>query len=456
MKKVIKISIALLTLAAVFVFYTFNKGPNIDELLENSVLNNRQFSAQIKEIKSNSGLKAYLYSDMSSPIISISFMFSKTGVAYENENIGTANFVASLLGEGTKSLASEKYHEFMKENGIFASFSADYDDVSGNYAFPKEKIDAALPVLQDTIINPEFSEKDIELAKKNMKIAFITQTENEREHFNLIANKLIYKDHVYARNHLGSRKTVEKITADGLREYIAKNFTKENLIIGISGSADEQMAARIVDELFSKLPENGDFRDLAEAEPSFSSLINKEKQDFSQSKIMLTAKGVYRNDKDFYPLYVANYIFGGSGLNSRLNKELRVKRGWTYGAYSGLRIKDASALLLAFFETSDDNFEKASDLALSEWKSFGKKGVKKDEFEKAKKYMLSSFNLRFSSTSDISSMLVEIQKYDLGINFLNERNRFVQEISIKQVQEAAKKYFNENVVLIGIGKHDEK
>jgi len=124
----------------------------------------------------------------------------------------------------------------------------------------------------------------------------------------------------------------------------------------------------------------------------------------------------------------------------------------TYGAYTGLLIRDGDAILQGTFTTSADNYKEAVKLALKQWQKIGQEGVKKEEFIKAKNYMIDSFNLRFDSTIRIASMLTEIQKYNLGKDFLQNRNDYVRAITFEEVNAAAKKYFSDNFIVIGIGK----
>ena len=165
--------------------------------------------------------------------------------------------------------------------------------------------------------------------------------------------------------------------------------------------------------------------------------------------------GTCRKCEDFYPWYIANYIFGGSGLSSKINMSLREKEGLTYGAYSGLVINDKSNLLAAGFSTTPDNYEKALDMFYEEWQQIAKDGFSEEELVAAKNYLTSSYNLRFASIDGIADMLVMMQKYDLGLDFLQKRNGYVDAVTLQQINDAAAKYFTKEILRAEIGNFEE-
>ena len=186
MKKLFKKTAIFLILAAFVVglgvlwkMYK-EREPDYKSILENSVLNNRHFSANVKEIQTKSGLHAYLMEDGVSPLVSISFKFLNSGLAYEDSKIGRVNFLADMLTEGTKSLSPEEYHEFLQQNGIKVAFSADYDDFDGQFTFPILNKEKALFVFKETLYNPRFGLAEMNLLKARYAVAFAGQKENVR------------------------------------------------------------------------------------------------------------------------------------------------------------------------------------------------------------------------------------------------------------------------------------
>mgnify|MGYP002857244916 CR=1 FL=1 len=160
----------------------------------------------------------------------------------------------------------------------------------------------------------------------------------------------------------------------------------------------------------------------------------------AQNFVLLVAKGIKRLDKDFYALYVADYVFGGSGLNSRLNKAVREEKGLTYGIYSALMNSDAVDLWQIYFSATPDNAEKALRITEKTYADFYQKGITEQELNTAKKGLMSSFNLRFSSLLNIAEMLEQMQVQNLGIDFLQKRQGMVEAVELEDVNQAIRKY----------------
>ena len=109
------------------------------------------------------------------------------------------------------------------------------------------------------------------------------------------------------------------------------------------------------------------------------------------------------------------------------------------------------------YSATPDNFNKARELLLDEWRKIAANGVSEEELQQAKDSLVSSFNLRFASVGRIASMLTAMQKYDLGLDFLEKRNDYIKAVTLQEVNAAAKKYFSVTPDFVSIGiKKEEK
>ena len=113
----------------------------------------------------------------------------------------------------------------------------------------------------------------------------------------------------------------------------------------------------------------------------------------------------------------------------------------TYGIGTYLQQNDAVALLGGGYSSTPDNFRKAQKLLLQEWHKMSQEGVSALELQQAKESLISSFNLRFASIGGIAAMLTGMQKYNLGRDFLEKRNDYIEAVTLEEVNAAAKKYF---------------
>ncbi|MBR1949031.1 MAG: insulinase family protein, partial [Alphaproteobacteria bacterium] len=288
-------------------------------------------------------------------------------------------------------------------------------------------------------------------AKAQIIKSLAVEKETPERELSLANDKLVFGDHEYSENTLGKIEDIANITQLDLKKFVKNKLAKDNLYVGMAGDLTSDDARYLLDKIFGDLSEKSLGKKLDDVVLDFSKPNIKIDRKDGQNIVVFTTNGTCRKCEDFYPLYVANYIFGGAGLNSKLNQKIREKEGLTYGAYSSMILSDKANLLTVGFSTTKDNFEKAVSMFRDEWKNYAQNGFDEDDVKFAKDYLISSYNLRFASILGIADMLVMQQKFDLGLDFLNKRNDYVKNVSAKSVSEAAKKYFTENLLQAQIG-----
>ena len=427
-----------------------------DEILNNSILKNKKFAADVKQVEAD-GLSAYLMEEHSNPIVSINFMFRNCGHANDEKGkFGIANLASDLITAGAGKYDENALHDLMEENGIKIGFGVSKDDFSGYLITPKANYEVAKQLLKQIIFNPHLPENYAEITKAQMLKALQKQQEIPQSVLTLSFNKEIYGNHPYGRNSIGKAEDIKNLSPDDVRDYLKKSFAKQNLLIGIAGDINEEESQKFLTDVFAALPEESENKAPEVFDYESSGKDFNVERDLPQVIAVFSAKGTYRNTKDFYPLYFANYILGESGLTSRLNKVIREEKGLTYGIYSSLVFNDSSAFISGGFSADTENYEQAKSLLLEEWQKMALKGVSNEELALAKKSLIDSFNLRFADISGVSNMLVFMQKYNLGIDFLQKRNDYIRNVTTAEVNDAAARYFGAQPDFVTIGNNKEE
>lgn len=445
----------MLTAAIVAAVLYFCPSFNAEELVINSELGGRTFSRPVQEVVSpRYGIRAYLLEDDSNPIISLSFSFAAAGSrAEEKGQAGLAGLTAALLPEAAGDLKSAEFKEKMENYAISIGYSADKDDFSGHLLTVKEYAPVAFGMLKDTLTAPRVDRADLKRLKKQMLALLESQSENPGQQLSLTAGRELFGTHPYGANPLGIKEDIENLSGKDVKKYAKSHLGRSNLIAGIAGDMTATEAAAMLDDVFGALPAEGAVDDTAVVKPDLSGGFSYHNAELPQSMAYAAAEGTRRDAADFYPLYIANYILGGSGLSSRLNLAAREKEGLTYGIYTGLSVLDKTAMIIGGFSATPENFSRVVEIFGREWKLMGEKGVSARELEEAKNYLIASNNLRFADITNISNMLVYMQKENLGIDFLQKRNQYVARVTLEQVNRAAARYFRpENLKIISLGK----
>ncbi|MBQ8480940.1 MAG: insulinase family protein [Alphaproteobacteria bacterium] len=428
-----------------------------EAIISSSKMKNKKFSGTVQEVKS-SEISAYLLEEHSVPIVSMNFDFTNAGSAHEaDEKQGLTDILTKILLDGAGRYDAVAFKDICEEYGIKIGFNSGVDEISGYLHFPKQNMEMALKMLDLVLQKPRFDEEFITLRKQQLKTAVKMSLENPQA---ILADKFsefIFAGHPYSRTQAEMLETIDDIGKQDMIDFMQTHLSRENLIIGIAGDVSVEETEDILQRIFTKLPKKYQGEKMSEINIEFGGREYNVEKDTAQAMTVFATKGTYRNSVDFYPLYIANYVFGGSGLNSRISQIIREKEGLTYGIYTTLTESDAVAMIQGSYSATADNFKKARKLLLSEWQKIATQGITEEELQQAKDSLISSFNLRFASISNIASMLTAMQKYKIGRDFLEKRNDYIKTVTLQEVNAAAKKYFSVTPDFVNIGiKTEEK
>jgi zinc protease len=136
---------------------------------------------------------------------------------------------------------------------------------------------------------------------------------------------------------------------------------------------------------------------------------------------------------------VLNYIIGGGGFSSRLMEEVREKRGLAYSVYSNLYPYQHGAVFVGNVATKNEAVGQSLEVIEGELKRLAEQGPTAEELENAKSYLTGAYALRFESSSSIANQLLWIQIEDLGIDYVNRRNKLVEAVTLEDIRRVAKR-----------------
>ncbi len=433
---------AAVVVAAV-VGMSFWRGSRIDtdSILAHSVLKDKTFGVKVQQIEAD-GMKAYLLEEHSNPIVAVSFMFDNAGSAYEPKNKqGLTALLSEMLLNGAGEYEALQFKDVGEEYGIRLGFDASDDVFEGYLQMPKDNLNVGVKLFTAALYKPHFTLDYIAIVKKQLQTAIRNHQERPEGVLGDKFSELIFAGHPYARPAIGKPETVAGLNRGDLLNFMRTHFTQGNLIIGIAGDINAAEAERLIHDLFGRLPRQFAENTLAEYKINSSGATHNVERAAPQAIAAFVTQGTHRNSADFYPLYVANYIFGGSGLSSRISKVIREENGLTYGIYTYLSNKKSAVMLAGGYASTPENFAKAKDLLLEQWRQMAQKGVSKEELQQAKDALIAAHNLRFASTGGIADMLMSMQKYNLGADFLEKRNDYIRNLTLDEVNAAAAKYY---------------
>src|SRR5262249_17420016 len=215
---------------------------------------------------------------------------------------------------------------------------------------------------------------------------------------------------------------------------------------------DRATAGARVEKVFASLPAHASLREVPVAQPQGLGSVVHVDLDVPQSVVMLGGAGIPRKDPDFMAAFLVNHILGGGSMSSRLYTEVREKRGLAYSIYSTLVPLDSSALFMAATATRADAAGQTLDLVLQEIRRIADNGPTAEELAKAKSYQKGSFALRFDTSTKVAAQLVLMQVEHLGIDYIDQRNKLIDAVTLADVQRVAKRFLDGGMLVTMVGR----
>lgn len=417
------------------------------------ILCNGQAMAAIKiqRVISPGGIEAWLAEQHSIPLITMDFAFRGGAKMDPEDKVGLARLASAMIDEGAGDLDSQAFQKRLEEQAIRLGFETDHDAFRGSLQTLTENSDEAFRLANLALSAPRFDAEPLSRIKAQL-LAGLQQAEEDPD---AIAAKAwfaaAFPGHPYGRPAEGEPSHIPRISADDLRQFTARQFTHNRLLIAVAGDIDAARLGQVLDKVFGGLAKGPDEPAAALVSPAISKPVLI-RRDIPQTVMVFGLPGLLRKDADFIPAYVMNYILGGGGFNSRLTVEIREKRGLAYSVYSYLQPLAQSGLLTGGVATQNERADETAALLRQEITRLRDGGVTPQELEDAKTYLTGSFPLRFDSNAKISEQLLGLQLDDVGIDYLERRNDLVRAVTLDEVNRVAKRLLNtDNLLLVSVG-----
>ncbi len=406
----------------------------------------------IQRVISPGGIEAWLVEQHTIPLIAMDFAFRGGAKLDPAGKVGLARLAAATIDEGAGDLDSQAFQKRLESLAIKLGFQTDQDAFQGGLQTLTENTDEAFRLTRLALTAPRFDAEPVSRIKAQL-LAGLQQAEEDPDS---IASKAwfaaAFPSHPYGRPTDGEAGHIEQISAEDLRQFAARQFTRDRLVIAVVGDIDAARLAQLLDTTFGGLAESATGPDSTPVTPALDMSIVIQR-DIPQTVMMFGLPGLMRKDPDFIPATVMNYILGGGGFNSRLMVEIREKRGLAYSVFTHLAPMAQTGLFFGSVATQNERANETVALLRKELARMRDQGVTPQELEDAKTYLTGSYPLRFDSNAKIAEQLLGLQLENIGIDYIGRRNDLVRAVSLEDVNRAARKLLNpDNLLLVSVGR----
>jgi zinc protease len=390
----------------------------------------------IKEVKSESGLTAWLVEDHSIPFVALDIRFRGGASLDAPGKRGAITLMTALLEEGAADMDARAFARALEALATSFEFDVNDDEVSVSARFLTENRDASMALLRAALMQPRFDPEAIERVRGQVLSIIRSDAQDPNDIASRTFDQIAYGDHPYASSLNGTEDSVAGLTRDDLIAAHAATLARDRIYIGAVGDITEQDLATLMDALLGDLPQSGAPMP-PRAEVNIPSGVTVVEFDTPQSVALFGHAGMAQDDPDFFAATVLNQILGGGSFESRLMKEVREKRGLTYGVYSYLLPKDLAETYMGSVSSANDRIAEAIDVIREEWAKAARDGVTEEELRDAKTYLTGAYPLRFDGNGPIARIMVGMQMLALPIDYAATRNARVEAVTLEDVRRVA-------------------
>jgi zinc protease len=396
-------------------------------------------SMKIERVISPGGIEAWLVRSDANPLIAMRFAYRGGASQDPPDKEGLAYFISAMMDEGAGELDAVTFQEREQALAMRMDFDASRDVMLGNLQTLSANRDDVFDLLRLALTKPRFDEDAIERVRAQI-LAGLKFDENDPETVASLAwDRLAFQDHPYGRPIKGTTASIAAITRDDLKDYVARVFARDKLVISVVGDIDAGTLGKTLDHVFGDLPPHSTLAPVADADPPLGPTREVIEMDVPQSVAQFGHRGIARKDDDFIPAYVLNYIIGGGGFSSRLMEEVREKRGLAYSVHSNLFPYQHGAVFVGNVATKNEAVGQSLEVIEGELSRLAEQGPTAAELADAKSYLTGAYALRFESSSSIANQLLWIEIEDLGIDYVNRRNELIEAVTLDDIRRVAKR-----------------
>ena len=376
----------------------------------------------VQEFRTSSGTRVLFVAAPELPIVDIRLVFD-AGSARDGELkpglYGLASMTAALLDEGTSTQNTDQIAANFERLGVQYSASA-YRDmfmVSLRSLSDHAVLDPAIAQLLSLLKDAQVPETSFQRILQQTKIGLAQQKDSPSATASIRFWQELYGTHPYAQPTSGLLSSVDLIKPADVRKFKDTYLVAHNAAIAIVGQMSLTEAQALAERITSSLPQGQAARALPKPVPTTGRTVYVP-FDASQTHVLIGQTSITRDNPDLPALTLGNEVFGGGDFNALLMKELREKRGLTYGAYSNFSPMHSNGPFIINYSTRSQQTDTSLAVAQQTLRDYMAHGVEDHVLNEAKLAMLNSYPLSLASNSSVVGMLG-------AMGFYNQPNTYL-------------------------------
>jgi zinc protease len=361
---------------------------------------------------------------------------------------------ASMLTKGTKTRSATQIAQEVEFLGGSINSGADWNGSNITITVASDKVEQAMAILADVLLNPSFPQDELDLLKSQAADGLKYNLSQPGFLANYVASKYSYNEHPAG----GTPESIAGITEKDVKDFYLERFQPDMSVLIFAGDITSQAAAKLSNDLFGKWPKpvregqsgSGYNSGTSGKPPIFRRMLIIDLPGSGQASVSYHKQApAGRSGKSYYNASVLNSVLGG-GYSSRLNQEIRIKRGLSYGAGSSFAWRGGSANFGTRTQTKNESAGEVATLLVGELEKIATDDVSEDELVPRKAVLTGNFGRTLETTSGLAAAVSELYLFYLPTSDLNKYMPSVNDVTSGQIKDFASDYLlGGDIIIVG-------
>ena len=413
-----------------------------------------QAKLDIKHWTTPEGAKVFFAQTKGLPILDIQLNFD-AAASRDGDQFGLASLTSALLGTATQYHNEEQIINSFEAVGAQFSNSSlkDMSIVSLRTLTRQSILKKSLDIFTEVIAQPSFEQTYLTREKRQTLRAIEAAKQSPASVASLAFDKAVFADHPYAHAKIGTQETISQISLKDIKHHYQQYYVAKNLTIALVGDISKAQAKQIARQIShglnigEKAKVNSIVLPLEQLQTIHIEFPSK------QTHLLIGQAGINRSHPDYYPLYLGNHIFGGSGLTSILSDEIREKKGLAYSAYSYFTKMQSNGFFMMRMQTKNSQTEEAKKIAIRTLEYFITHPMAQQQLQDGKDNIIGGFALETASNANILTYLSIIGFYNLPLDYLSGFTDKIKDISAEDIQKSYERLIDmDKLIVLSVGK----
>jgi zinc protease len=388
------------------------------------------------------------------PLVSIRLVVQSGSVHDRPERLGLADFTVRLMRRGTARLDADALNEAVEFVGATLAVFAAEDFVALAVTTPAEHLGDMLEVLAQMVREPAFPAREFDTERARTLAQFANDLDDPGLLADRALQKCVWGSHPYGHDVAGNRASVERFVRDDVVMFHADHFGPRVSRLVLVGAVDVHSARPLVERTFAGWrggPSEPILPRALKRAPGEGSVLVVDRPNQTQTQVRLGGLAYRRGEPVTFAAQVMNAALGG-GFTSRLVREVRIKRGLSYGVGSSFETLRAGGTFSVSSFTKVKTTRALLDVTLAEVARMRERGPTGAEVEKAQEYLAGLFPLRVETNEAVASAIADLWLYSLGADWVDSYRSRIRAVTRADAAQAAARFcFAQPPALVLVG-----